>query len=121
MKAGLARALVAGSSAAVLVIEILAGRLLAPYVGVSLETFTGIIGVVLAGIATGAWLGGVLADNRDARKLIGAALAIGGALTWLVLPILDALGPQFGSGGAAIIMLSLSMLSDISSIVSSSK
>jgi len=47
----LARSLVFFSSASVLVIELLAARILAPYVGVSLETFTGIIGVVLAGIA----------------------------------------------------------------------
>ena len=44
----LAIALVVGTSAAILVLEILAGRLLAPYVGVSLETYTGIIGTVLA-------------------------------------------------------------------------
>ena len=99
--------MVAGSSAAVLVLEILAGRLLAPYVGVSLETFTGIIGVVLAGIAAGAWAGGALADHQDASKLIGAALAIGGGLTWLVLPILSAVGSQFGDGGPAIIILSV--------------
>ncbi len=43
--------LVFGSSAAVLVLEIISGRLMAPYLGVSLETFTGIIGVVLTGIA----------------------------------------------------------------------
>jgi spermidine synthase len=103
----MARALVAGSSAAVLMLEILAGRLLAPYVGVSLETFTGIIGIVLAGIATGAWAGGAIADQRDARELIGAALAVGGGLTWLVLPILGALGSQFGDGSVAIVMLSL--------------
>ena len=106
----MARALVAGSSAAVLVLEILAGRLLAPYVGVSLETFTGIIGIVLAGIATGAWAGGALADRSDARPLIGASLAIGGGLTWLVLPILSALGPQFGDGTLAIIVLSTAAL-----------
>ncbi len=46
------------AAATVLVLEIAAGRLLAPYVGVSLETYTGIIGVILAGIATGAWAGG---------------------------------------------------------------
>ncbi|MGH9270794.1 MAG: fused MFS/spermidine synthase, partial [Ilumatobacteraceae bacterium] len=51
----LAGALVFCASGAVLVLEILAGRLLAPYVGVSLATFTGIIGVVLAGISLGAW------------------------------------------------------------------
>ena len=49
----LAVAVVVGTSGAVLVLEILAGRLLAPYVGVSLETYTGIIGTVLAGIAVG--------------------------------------------------------------------
>ncbi|MBT5775472.1 MAG: fused MFS/spermidine synthase [Dehalococcoidia bacterium] len=61
-----ARVLVFGTSASVLVLEILAGRLMAPYVGVTLETFTGIIGVVLGGIAAGAWLGGWAADQVDA-------------------------------------------------------
>ncbi len=67
----LAIALVVGTSAAVLVLEILAGRLLAPYVGVSLETYTGIIGTVLAGIAVGAWFGGVAADRIDPRRRPG--------------------------------------------------
>ncbi|HWC10730.1 MAG TPA: fused MFS/spermidine synthase, partial [Acidimicrobiales bacterium] len=49
------------TSATVLVLEILAGRLLAPYVGVSLETYTAIIGTVLAGIAAGTWVGGYAA------------------------------------------------------------
>lgn len=38
-----------------LVIELVAGRIMAPYVGVSLYTWTSIIGVVLAGISFGAW------------------------------------------------------------------
>ena len=38
------------ASAAVLVLEILAAREMAPYVGVSLNTYTGIIGTVLAGL-----------------------------------------------------------------------
>ena len=42
-------------------------RLLAPYVGVSLETYTGIIGIVLSGIAVGAWMGGAVADRLDQR------------------------------------------------------
>ena len=46
------------ATASVLVLEIAAGRLLAPYVGVSLTTYTGIIGAILAGIALGAWIGG---------------------------------------------------------------
>ncbi len=66
MSALSARALVFFASASVLVLEILAGRMLAPFVGVTLETFTGIIGTVLAGIALGSWIGGRLAD-RDLR------------------------------------------------------
>ena len=56
------------TSAAVLVLEIIAGRLMAPYVGISLETFTGIIGTVLAGIAAGAAVGGWLADREDPAR-----------------------------------------------------
>ena len=63
MPQALAGALVFLTSAAVLVLEILAGRLLAPYVGITLETYTGIIGTVLAGIALGTWAGGRLADR----------------------------------------------------------
>lgn len=100
-----ATALVFITSAAVLVLEILAGRLLAPYVGISLETFTGIIGTMLAGIAAGAWAGGALADTRDPAPLIGPTIALGGALSWLSLPIVDGLGPELGAGPGSIIVL----------------
>ena len=100
-----ARVLVAASSALVLVIEIVAGRLLAPYVGVSLDTFTGIIGVILAGIAFGAWLGGWLADRHAPGQLLGIAFVAGGLLTWISLPIVTAFGPNLGSGPEAIVML----------------
>ena len=43
---------------AALALEIAAGRLMAPLVGVSLYTWTGVIGVVLAGLAAGNALGG---------------------------------------------------------------
>ena len=49
------------SSAGGLIIEIVAGRLLAPYVGMSLYTWTAIIAVVLAGLSVGHWIGGALA------------------------------------------------------------
>lgn len=98
-------ALVAGASGLVLMLEVLAGRLMAPYVGVSQETFTGIIGTVLAGIAAGASIGGRLADRRDPRSLIGPALAAGGLLTWATLPVVRMLGPLVGSGPVAIVVL----------------
>ncbi len=100
-----ARILVFTTSAAVLVLEILAGRLMAPYVGVSLETFTAIIGTILAGIALGSAIGGRLADRYDPATLIGPALAIGGALAWWSLWIVGVLGPELGSEPAAIVVL----------------
>lgn len=93
MRPAAARALVFTASAAVLVLEILAGRLLAPWVGVTLETFTAIIGTVLAGIATGGWLGGRAADRWDPRRLVGVLFAAGGSATLAIPPIVDVLGP----------------------------
>ena len=94
-----AAALVFLSSAAVLVLEILAARLLAPYVGVTLETYTAIIGVILAGIAVGSWLGGKASDARDPRGLIGPLLIIGGALAFASIPLIDGLGAGLRGAG----------------------
>lgn len=105
-----APALVFFTSAAVLVLEIVAGRLVAPYVGVTLETYTGVIGTVLAGIAVGSAVGGRVADRRDARTLIGPLLIAAGAASWLVLPIVRWLGPAVTDGAsrpAAIVVLAL--------------
>ena len=83
MPTWLAGAVVFFTSGSVLVLEILAGRLLAPYVGVRLETYTAVIGTVLAGIAIGTWLGGRLADRVDPRRTLGPLMVAGGGLSML--------------------------------------
>ena len=104
-----ARTLVFFTSAATLVLEIIAGRLMAPYLGVTLETFTGIIGVVLAGIAAGAWVGGTVADRRDPKPLLGPLLVASGTLTLLSPTIVHALGPSMrGAGPMEIVLLTAS-------------
>lgn len=100
-----ALAIVFATSAAILVVEITAGRLLAPYVGVSLETFTAVIGTILAGIATGAAVGGHLADRTDPRRLLGPSLVVGGGLVWLAVPIVRAVGPSAQSRPLDIVLL----------------
>ncbi len=103
----LARSLVFVTSAAVLILEILAGRLLAPYLGVSLEVFTGIIGVILAGIAIGAWAGGRAADRGDPRRLIGPLLVAGG-ITAVASPlIVDMVGPNVSIDPMSIVLITV--------------
>jgi nitrate/nitrite transporter NarK len=100
----LAGLLVFLNSFVVLVLEIVAGRLLAPYVGVTLETFSTIIGVVLAGIAAGTWAGGRLADRVSPRRLLGPLMVVGGLLTFLVIPVIRLIGPNIGSGSLVGLM-----------------
>ncbi|HEX6254350.1 MAG TPA: fused MFS/spermidine synthase [Euzebyales bacterium] len=108
MPALLASAIVFATSAGVLMLEILAGRLLAPYVGVTLETYTGVIGVVLAGIALGAWWGGRQADARDPRTMLGPVIAFGGLLALACLPLIRLFGPALaGRSPVSIVTLAL--------------
>lgn len=94
------------AAASVLVLEIAAGRLLAPYVGVSLTTYTGIIGAILAGIALGAWLGGRAADAFGPRALLGPSFVLGGLAAIAAVPIVGALGGiGLGDGFVAIVSL----------------
>lgn len=102
----LARSLVFFTSASVLVIEVLAVRILAPYVGVSLEVFTAIIGVILAGISAGAWAGGRAADRSRPRRLLGPLLVAGG-LSAIASPlIVDLIGPALSSDPVSIVVAS---------------
>lgn len=76
------------TSALLLVLEIVAGRLLAPYVGVSLYTWTSIIGVILAGLSLGNWVGGKIADKGAGHTAVGSILLVGSAASIAVLPLL---------------------------------
>lgn len=107
MPSSLASLLVFLSSAAVLVLELLAARLLIPYVGNTIETYTAIIGVVLAGIALGTWLGGRAADRVAPHRLLAPLLVAGGALAAMTVPIVDVLGAGLrGTGPATAVILS---------------
>ena len=85
------------AAAAVLILEILAVRLMTPYVGLSLNTYTGVIGTVLAGIAAGAWIGGWAADRVEPRMLLGPILIAGGLLALVTAPLATALGEEIRS------------------------
>jgi spermidine synthase len=84
-------AIVFVSSACMMILELVAGRIVAPYVGVSLYTWTSVIGVVLAGMSLGYYVGGQLADRWASLRLLGAVFLVGGLCSAGVLAV-DALG-----------------------------
>ncbi len=86
-------------SAASLVVEIVAGRMLAPYVGMSLYTWTSVIAVVLAGFSAGHWWGGLLAErtHRAALRATGWAMLAAALSTAVAVILLQRIaGPVLG-------------------------
>src|SRR5579884_1847915 len=68
-----------------LVIELIAGRIMAPYIGVSLYTWTSIIGVVLAGISLGNHVGGRIADRWASGATLGVLFLLSGIASLAML------------------------------------
>ena len=76
------------AGAALLGLEIAASRVLAPSFGNSLYVWGALIGIVLAGLSTGYWLGGAIADRYpNVRLLVGILGA--SALLVLAIPYVD--------------------------------
>jgi predicted membrane-bound spermidine synthase len=76
------------TGACVLVIEIIGTRVLAPFFGSGIYTWSTLISVTLAALALGYWLGGRLADRRPDSRILYALCLLAGCWT--------ALTPVFG-------------------------
>ncbi len=76
------------ANACIMTVELLAGRLVARYLGQSLYTWTTIIGVILAGMALGNYLGGRLVDRHQPRRLL-AVLLFGASAACLGILVLN--------------------------------
>src|SRR4051812_45257765 len=76
------------AGAVLLGVEIAASRVLAPFFGNSLFVWGALIGVVLAGLSVGYWLGGALADRMPQPWLVVAVLVVGG-IGVIAVPLLD--------------------------------
>jgi spermidine synthase len=86
-------ALVFCAGAGSLATEIAAARLLAPYYGSSTVVWANVIGLVLASLSLGYWLGGRLADRRPHTRVLGAIVVAAAVLIAIVpfaaKPLLD--------------------------------
>ena len=94
-------AIVFVSSACIMILELVAGRIVAPYVGVSLYTWTTIIGVVLAGISLGNYVGGRLADRWPSPRLLGLLFLTAGMTSFIVLAV-DKLGVRLPTSSIVV-------------------
>ncbi|MGI5837010.1 MAG: fused MFS/spermidine synthase [Chloroflexota bacterium] len=85
-----------------MIIELVAGRIMAPYIGVSLYTWTSIIGVVLAGMSLGNYLGGRIADRSPRHHTLGILFLLCGLASLSILPLIG-----YVAGGANNLQLPL--------------
>ncbi|HEX9015952.1 MAG TPA: fused MFS/spermidine synthase [Chloroflexota bacterium] len=85
------------ASACGLIIELVAGRILAPFIGVSLYTWTSIIGVVLAGISLGNYLGGRIADRAPRQQTLGVLFLLSGLASLTILALIQFVGARAGN------------------------
>jgi spermidine synthase len=81
---------VALAGMAVLVIEITAIRMLAPYFGNSIFTISSVIGIILAALGVGYYLGGAVADRRPSAAWFFSLIVIAG-FSVLLLQLLNAI------------------------------
>jgi spermidine synthase len=101
-------ALVFAAGVGSLAVEICASRLLAPYFGSSTIVWANLIGLVLASLSLGYWVGGRIADRKPEARVLGsivlfAALLVA-ATPFVARPFLDVTveGLDEVSAGAAI-------------------
>jgi spermidine synthase len=108
------------AGAGTLAIEIAASRLLAPYFGSSTVVWANIIGLTLAYLALGYWLGGRVADRHPEPRLLARILLLAAAALaitpFAARPILDvavrgldalSLGSVVGSFFAALALFAI--------------
>jgi len=106
------------SSACTLIIELIAGRIMAPYIGVSLYTWTTIIGVVLAGMSGGNFFGGSVADRFASRRTLGLIFVAGSVATLSIQVVTHAIeGVTFGLSFLPRIVVSIALIFFVPSFV----
>ena len=73
------------SSGSIMIMELVASRLIATRLGVSLHTWTSVIGVIMAGISIGNYVGGRLADRGASSRLLGTIFGLASLSNLLIL------------------------------------
>ncbi len=70
--------------AAVMILELVGARIVAPYFGSSIVVWTALIGTILASLSLGYWWGGRIADRSPSLSTLGRIIMFAGLCTGLV-------------------------------------
>lgn len=76
--------------AVVMAYEIVGARIVSPYIGTSTYIWTSLIGVILAALSIGYWIGGRLADRKPLVSILAFAIFISGGLISMTILINEA-------------------------------
>jgi spermidine synthase len=97
--------------AALMALEMVAARVLAPALGNSIFVWGAVISSVMVALSIGYWLGGQIADRFGASRTFAPVIAAAGLLTVIapmvanaVLPWAADLGPRAGSLAASVLI-----------------
>ncbi len=72
--------------ALVMVYEIIGSRIVSPFIGTSTYVWTSLIGVILASLSAGYWIGGRVVDKKPDIKILASAIFMaGGAVSMTIL------------------------------------
>lgn len=77
------------TGAVILIYEILGSRILGPFLGTSIYVWTSLIGVILASLSIGYWLGGLYADKKSDYKTLSALLLFSALSIGLTILVKD--------------------------------
>ncbi len=98
----------------IMMLEILGGRVLAPYFGYSVYQWGALIGVVMSALALGYHIGGRVGDGPRPRSFLLGAFAVSAVFVLVVprlaaefMPATRAFGPAWGAVLASAILLGL--------------
>ncbi len=93
--------------ALVMIFEINGSRMLAPFLGTSTYIWTSLIGVILAALSIGYWVGGRMADARPSVAVLASAVFTAGGLVSLTVLIKDVFLGIISVAGIALEMKAL--------------
>ncbi len=88
--------------ALVMVYEIIGSRIVSPFIGTSTYVWTSLIGVILAALSLGYWLGGRMADRKPDVKILASAIFLAGGAVSVTILVKDVVLSMIASAGAGL-------------------